>query len=123
MSLMEICVKYKGFVRMSDASGLYVSWCPMLDVVSQGRTQAEAQACLDDAVRLFVVHSFKRGILERVLAERGLVPVDEPSDVAIQDPDDSGEGISVRPASAPLHAWDGSVPLHLMGSAGAAWPP
>lgn len=44
------------FVRWSSESGLYVSSCPELDVVSQGRTELEALASLVDAIALTAKH-------------------------------------------------------------------
>lgn len=50
---LEICVKYRGFLKHSDATGLYVSWCSMLDIKSQGTTRTQARASLDDSVSLY----------------------------------------------------------------------
>jgi predicted RNase H-like HicB family nuclease len=111
---LEICVKYRGFVKHSDATGLYISWCPMLDIKSQGTSPEQARASLDDSVRLFVVHCFRRGILEETLRRLGL---EEVVDNTIDGAEE--EGISVRPlpaASVVLDTWEGTVPLHL-GSA------
>jgi predicted RNase H-like HicB family nuclease len=110
---LEITVKYRGFVKHSDATGLYISWCPMLDIKSQGTTVAQARESLDDAVKLFVVHCFRRGILEQTLKRLGLEEVDYAhADVT----DGGGERISVRPIPASksiVETWENFVPLHL----------
>lgn len=106
---LQLEVKYRGYLKLSDATGLYVSFCPMLDIMSQGRTQEEARASLDDAVRLFVTHCFRRGILEQALKRRGLEPVDSATEIS-----GDVEGISVRPAPKEecINEWSGSVPLN-----------
>ena len=125
---LEISVKYRGFVRHSDATGNFLSWCPLLDIKSQGRTIEEARASLDDSVRAFVVHCFRRGILEEVLKRRGLEECTPR--LGGNGADDSGEHVSVRPVAAAtdglLDSWEGNVPLHLVASAhtkpaGIAW--
>jgi hypothetical protein len=106
---LEIRVNYRGYVKHSDATGLFLSWCPMLEIKSQGTTAAQARAALDDSVRLFVVHCFRRGILESTLSTMGLQEVE-----AVEDHE---ERISVRPIPVDddniLDSWDGSVPVRL----------
>lgn len=113
---IEIAVKYRGYVRLSDQTGNYVSWCPMLDIKSQGRSIEEARASLDDSVRLFVVHCFRRGILEEALKRRGLE--EQPVDAPIEG-DCAGEHISLRPVEATdtFESWEGQVPLNLVAAA------
>ena len=106
---LEICVKYRGYVRLSDGTGLYLSWCPMLDIKSQGTSIEQARASLDDSVRLFVVHCCRRGILERTLERLGLQEVEDDGSGA-----DGEEMISVRPVPATkpiVETWEGSVPV------------
>ena len=49
----------------------YLSWCPELDVYSQGDTEEEAENNLVDAARMFVISCLNRGCLNEVLAECG----------------------------------------------------
>jgi hypothetical protein len=51
---------------------MFVSSCPELDIHSQGRTFTEAEEALKDALRLYLTHCARRGILEDVLAKRGI---------------------------------------------------
>lgn len=131
---IEICVKYRALFRRSDATGLFLSWCPLLDIKSQGRTENEAKAALNDSVRLFVRNCYQRGILDEILLGLGLVPdpyVDDSADDGQDDSDGGQECVSVRPigVAAPLDAWEpwiGEVPLHLIAAqklaAAPAWP-
>ncbi len=49
----------------------YISYCPPLDVVTQGRTQKEALDNLAEAVSLFIETCYERGTLEQILKECG----------------------------------------------------
>ena len=136
---LEICVKYNAYLRRSDATGLFVSWCPLLDLKSQGTTVEQAKASLNDSVRLFVRHCYQRGILEDVLKGLGLEPEPYDGDTAPEGEDADGdhrrESVSVRsipmPAEGtdPWEPWTGEVPLHLVAAAqlqkltgAGAWP-
>jgi len=44
-----------------------VARCPILDVASQGETEAKARANLEEALSLFFVSCFERGTLDLVL--------------------------------------------------------
>lgn len=52
----------------------YISYCEVLDVWSQGKTQKKAEENLTEAVRLFLMNCFERGTLDKVLKECGFVP-------------------------------------------------
>ena len=49
----------------------FISWCPLLDVFSQGSTRQEALSNLKEAIRLFIESCFERGTLEQILRESG----------------------------------------------------
>ena len=53
---------------------LYVSYCPVLDVYSQGYTEEEAVKNLHEALSLFLLNCFERGVLEDVMKQSGFVP-------------------------------------------------
>jgi predicted RNase H-like HicB family nuclease len=52
----------------------WVAFCPVLDVGSQGRSEAEALKHLGEALRLFLTDCWERGTLERVLKDCGFAP-------------------------------------------------
>jgi len=56
-------------------SDVYISSCPILDVVSQGETEEEAKNNLVEAVTAFAISCFERGTLEKVLEQCGFKPV------------------------------------------------
>ena len=49
---------------------VYVSYCPALDVYSQGDSEDEASANLIEALQLFVRSCYERGTLDAVMRER-----------------------------------------------------
>ena len=48
----------------------YVSYCPALDVYSQGDSEDEASANLIEALQLFLQSCYERGTLDAVMTER-----------------------------------------------------
>ena len=54
-----------------EKPGMYVSYCPALDLYSQGATAKEARANIIEATRLFIESCFARGTLRDVLRESG----------------------------------------------------
>ena len=49
---------------------VYVSYCPALDLYSQGDTEEEASANLIEALQLFIQSCVERGTLDAVMKER-----------------------------------------------------
>ena len=62
----------------------YVSLCPELNVSSFGDTEAEAEAAIKEAVRLFVEQCDEMGTLAEVLEEAGFERVTEPADATLR---------------------------------------
>ena len=57
--------------KHDDKTNIWQADCPVLLIVSQGETKAEAHEALTSAVRLFLHNCHKRRILESTLAEYG----------------------------------------------------
>lgn len=58
--------------QITEASeGGYVSYCPALDIVSQGETVREARANIKEAIELLLETCFARGTLAKRLAKSG----------------------------------------------------
>jgi predicted RNase H-like HicB family nuclease len=49
----------------------FISWCPVLDLYSQGETREKAVENIIEAVQLFVLSCFERGTLDEVLKQQG----------------------------------------------------
>lgn len=61
--------------RIKKENGIYISNCPILDVWSQGPSKKVAIENLAEAVQLFLINCYKRGVLDQVLKESGFVPL------------------------------------------------
>jgi len=55
---------------------LFVSFCPLLDVYSQGNSKPEAKTNLTEALKLFIESCYQRGTLEQVLRESGFKTIE-----------------------------------------------
>ena len=66
----------------------FVSSCPVLDVVTQGRTLQQAKKNLEDALSLFLSSCYERGTLDAVLKQCGFVS-DHSATHTIEQPDNS----------------------------------
>lgn len=57
----------------------FISYCPPLDIYSQGRTENSAKNNLIEAIQLFLISCFERGTLDEVLTDCGFKPLTVPS--------------------------------------------
>ncbi|MEE9464698.1 MAG: type II toxin-antitoxin system HicB family antitoxin [Candidatus Neomarinimicrobiota bacterium] len=65
---------YFGFrlpVEFSREGKWFIASCPMLDVHSQGTSEAKAKSNLIEAMQLFIESCFERGTLHQVFEESG----------------------------------------------------
>jgi predicted RNase H-like HicB family nuclease len=58
--------------RHDEQANVFVGYCPVLKVHSQGRTDEEAREAVVDAARLFILTCYKRNILYKYLRSRGM---------------------------------------------------
>ena len=70
---MEVQVEFKAKlpVKITRKRKYVVASCPILDVVSQGETEAAAKRNLREALSLFFLSCFERGTLDAVLKHHG----------------------------------------------------
>ena len=71
-SFVDFSVKLPATVKKKGV--YYISCCPLLDVVSQGKTENKALENLIDALSLFFISCFERETLFEVLKECGFAP-------------------------------------------------
>ena len=62
-----------------EKPGLYVSYCPALDLYSQGKTEREAEKKIIEATHLFIEFCIEDHTLEEVLADCGFSLATRPS--------------------------------------------
>ena len=53
-----------------EKPGIYVSYCPALDVCSQGETVKKARDNIIEATKLLIESCFERGVLHKFLAKK-----------------------------------------------------
>lgn len=63
-------------VEIVKKRNIYVSFCPILDVASQGETEDEARLNLIEAITAFAISCLRRGTLEKVLSDCGFSPAE-----------------------------------------------
>jgi len=67
-------IKVKLPVKIQKRKKWLLASCPVLDIHSQGDTETQARKNLTEAVSLFLVSCFERGILDEVLKKCGFKP-------------------------------------------------
>jgi len=78
--LMELSVEFKIKVpvEIKKRKKWVLASCPILDVHSQGETEAKAKKNLTEAIQVFLVSCFERGTLDAVLKDCGFKAVRVP---------------------------------------------
>ncbi|WP_423907681.1 type II toxin-antitoxin system HicB family antitoxin [Candidatus Spongiihabitans sp.] len=62
-----------------EKPGMYVSYCPALNLCSQGETSKEAEKNIIEATELFIEDCLERNVLDEVLKNRGFHPTHQKS--------------------------------------------
>jgi len=75
---MRVMMEMKLPSRIRKKGKWFISSCDALDVHSQGRTRAEAEKNLVDALATFLVRCYQRRTLDQVLRESGFVAFSGP---------------------------------------------
>ncbi|HEY3129585.1 MAG TPA: hypothetical protein VGL91_09005 [Acidobacteriota bacterium] len=82
---ITLAFQLAGAIRFDKEIAVHVSYCPALDIFSQGNTQDEAKQALQSAVQMFVMRCYEKGTLLTVLKDRGFAasqPILSPQDAA-----------------------------------------
>ena len=76
---MEIIVQFvaKLPIKIDKERKWYTASCPILDIYSQGETEAKAKKNLKEALSLFFISCFERGTLDAVLKQSGFKAVQQ----------------------------------------------
>ena len=78
MAALHVTFTIKVPIEIIKRNNVYVACCPILDVNSQGENEANAIENIKDAIQLFLISCFERGVLDKALKERGFTPQHEP---------------------------------------------
>lgn len=68
---LQITARVRGAVRKDDEAGVFVSFCPTLNIYSQATDKECAKAALEGAVMLFLTTCIERGMLDKALKQYG----------------------------------------------------
>jgi len=114
---LEISFNLLAGTRFDEAAQVHVGWCPALRVRSQGETETEAKAALEDALLLFLKHCYVRNILDDTLNASGFRPDETPPSrrgLTSTDGEDGSQVISVREIGPGYTDYNIRVPFHLI---------
>lgn len=113
---LEISFNLAAGTRFDEEAGVYVAWCPALNVRSQGETEKEAHDSLSDALFLFLKHCYSRNILDDMLNARGFEPEHGP---AVASGNGDEHYVSIREIGSGYSDYNIRVPFHLIQQAKA----
>lgn len=71
---ISLDVHLQAYVRR-DTSRRWIATCPMVGVVTQGRTADDAKRCLQEAIELWFESCVERGVLDQALREANFRPL------------------------------------------------
>ncbi len=112
MESMRIEFQLAFATRKDVETGVYVGFCPVLDLYSQGTSEGEAEEAIVSAATLFIGSCYERDNLHSVLRQRGLKKVAKRADLK---PGEAKQYILVEGYS---RAIERSVPLELLSPMG-----
>ena len=70
----EVLFEVRLPVKITKKTNYYVGSCSILDVFTQGETEKEAKGNLREALGLFLISCYERGVLNEVLRKSGFSP-------------------------------------------------
>jgi len=113
MSNFEVDIRFNLAIatRHDQDTGVFVGYCPALNIYSQGRSADEADQAVMSAVSMFVGVCYGRGILHGFLNEKGFTKMSPKTEVATGEP----QYISLNGFDRVVER---SIPMQMLGSAG-----
>lgn len=73
MAQISIAVKVLVTIQRDDEAGVFVSRCPVLNIFSQGESEDEAKAAIEEAVRLQLMTAYRFDRLHQLLLRSGFI--------------------------------------------------
>ncbi|MEN6360426.1 MAG: hypothetical protein WC347_05735 [Smithellaceae bacterium] len=95
--MKEIRVTFKLHMPMEikKKGKWFIANCPIVDVCTQGTTEAQAKKNLADALMLFFMSCYERGTLDAVLRSCGFYPASSDDEAADSGSHEAGKYIDV----------------------------
>lgn len=110
---LDVKFSLQGTIREDRQTRSFVSYCPTLDLYSAGRSRIDAKKALTAAVDTYVRICFERGILGKMLMDKGFLAAPSGS---------VGRTVNEQYITVGEHAseyddvFDFDVPLHLIAA-------
>lgn len=114
---LEVRFSVQGAIREDRQTKSFVSYCPVLDLYSAGKTRPDAKRALTAAVETYVRVCYERGILGRILKEKGFTAAAAAPPVGLQAKAPIQFIEVAEYASEYDDMFDVEVPLHLVAAA------
>lgn len=73
--LISVAVKVRCMIKRDDEADVYVSHVPILNLYSQGETEAEAKEAIEEAVLLYLKAAYKFDRMDQLLRRSGFTTV------------------------------------------------
>jgi len=106
---MKITASVRGATRKDDQTGVYVAFCPSLQLYSQGKDEEGAARALEGAVTLFLKCCITQGVLDKALKERGFAEASQATSLSPKQM--IGEFIAIENYD---RTFEFDVPLYLL---------
>lgn len=110
----RLVAQLRGFIRHDTDAHVHVSYCPALNIFSQGESEDQARRAIGSAVSLFLQSCYERGQLDRALREAGFRASSRTGIVPVKSLGLDQEWIAVEERYEEVFDFD--VPLHLIAS-------
>lgn len=109
---IDVNFRLEAAIRHDRQTSSFVAYCPTIDLYSAGRTRGDAKKALTAAAKTYVRICYERGILGRILKERGFSAASSQPGAA---PTPDGQFIRIlEHASEYDDVFNLDIPLHLV---------
>ena len=88
---VKIDFRLEARIQHDAATGTFVTWCPQLDIYSQGETEELAKRALTNGLKLFLAECYHRKALDDYLLDHGFDVEEDPAAGAARMTSESGE--------------------------------
>ena len=109
---LRLVAQLRGVIRRDKDANVFVSYCPALNIFSQGKSDDQAQQALGSAVGLFLHSCYERGQLDQALRDAGFSKSSRTGIVPVKSLDQNQEWIAIEKRYDEVFNFD--VPLHLI---------
>ena len=110
---IKFTVNLLGATRKDEQAGVFVSFCPALNIYSQGVTEEDAHKALQETIELYLETCYEHGILRAELKKSGFVSTREPM---LQPKQACEEFIKIEKANFD-HVFEMDIPWNLVAAA------